>query len=159
MDLVAGYAASNASTAYGWKDIPIHTESCVCYVEMRNIKSEAAKMAEQDDVKTCGICSEPFKNGDVAVQAARWCLTGVSSGFADVWALSQGAPAGVPSEIIERLAVGSNEAPLLREEKFWAHPVCLFSIAREAEGPASRVAAMPPEPPDEGDEAEKRKPK
>jgi hypothetical protein len=45
-------------------------------------------------------------------------------------------------------------------EKFWAHPVCLFSLTREAEGPASRVAAMPPEPPDDGDEAlpEKRKP-
>jgi hypothetical protein len=88
-------------------------------------------MAEQDDAKTCGICSEPFNNGDVAVQAARW--VGVS--FAPI-------------------------APVIRE-KFWAHPVCLFSIAREAEGPASRVAAMPPEPPDDGDEAlpEKRKPK
>ena len=32
-----------------------------------------AKMAEQEQaVPTCGICSEPFKNGDVAVQAARW---------------------------------------------------------------------------------------
>jgi hypothetical protein len=85
-------------------------------------------MAEQDDVATCGICSEPFKNGEVAVQAARW----------------------------GKFFVG----PYIRE-KFWAHPVCLFSIAREAEGPASRVAAMPPEPPDDGDEAlsEKRKPK
>jgi hypothetical protein len=92
------------------------------------VKSEAVKMAEQDDVTTCGICSEPFKNGEVAVQAARW---------------------GNPF-------IG----PYIRE-KFWAHPVCLFSIAREAEGPASRVAAMPPEPPDDGDEAlpEKRKPK
>jgi hypothetical protein len=51
-------------------------------------------------------------------------------------------------------------APHVRE-KFWAHPVCLFSIAREAEGPASTVAAVPPEPPNDGDETlpEKRKPK
>ena len=85
-------------------------------------------MAEQDDEKACGICSEPFKNGELAVQAAQWFVGPFSS---DV---------GV---------------------KFWAHPVCLFSLAREAEGPASRVAAMPPEPPDDGDEAlrEKRKPK
>jgi hypothetical protein len=67
-------------------------------------------MAELDDVKTCGVCSEPFKNGDVAVQAARW----------------RGNP-------FCRHHVG---------EKFWAHPVCLFSIGRETEGPASRVAAM-----------------
>jgi hypothetical protein len=93
---------------------------------------KAAELAEQDDVTSCGICSEPFKNGDVAVQAARWVNPLL------------GAP-------------GTG----LISEKFWAHPVCLFSIAREAEGPASRVAAMPPEPPDDGDEAlpEKRKPK
>jgi hypothetical protein len=101
-------------------------------------------MAEQDDVTTCGICSEPFKNGEVAVQAARWAGAVVP-------------PAGplMPRYIIDRL-----HTPLVCE-KFWAHPVCLFSIAREAEGPASRVAAMPPEPPDNGDEAlpEKRKPK
>ena len=99
------------------------------------IKTELAKPAEQDDVRpTCGICSEPFKNGDVAVQAARWD--------------------NVPNP-------GYGPALRLREEKFWAHPVCLFSIAREAEGPASRVAGMPPEPPGDGDEAlrEKRKPK
>jgi hypothetical protein len=38
--------------------------------------------------------------------------------------------------------------------------VCLFSIAREAEGPASTVVAVPPEPPDDGGEAlpKKRKP-
>jgi hypothetical protein len=91
-------------------------------------------MAEQDDVTTCGICSEPFKNGDVAVQAARWGLR--------------------PTP--QRPYMGNHI-----REKFWAHPVCLFSIAREAEGPASRVAAMPPEPPGDGDEAlpEKRKPK
>jgi hypothetical protein len=82
---------------------------------------------------TCGICSEPIKEGEVAVQGARW------------WGLVK----------------AGYGAPLFREEKFWAHPMCLFSIAREAEGPASRVAAMPPEPPDDGDEAlpEKRKPK
>jgi hypothetical protein len=95
------------------------------------IKTDAAKMAEHDDVTTCGICFEPFKDGDVAVQAARWV-------------------GGVPLM-----------APQFVREKFWAHPVCLFSLAREAEGPASRVAAMPPEPPDDGEEAlpEKRKPK
>jgi hypothetical protein len=100
---------------------------------METSKSEAAKMAEQDDVATCGICSEPFKNGEVAVEAARWGVLG-------------------PGHPIN--------APFVRE-KFWAHPVCLFSIAREAEGPASHVAAMPPEPPDDGDEAlpKKRKPK
>jgi hypothetical protein len=100
---------------------------------MGNIKSEAAKMAERDVAKTCGICSEPFNDGDVAVQAARW--------------------AG--------LVRADYGAPLLREQKFWAHPMCLFSIARETEGPASRVAAMPPEPPDDGDVAlpDKRKPK
>jgi hypothetical protein len=39
--------------------------------------------------------------------------------------------------------------------------ICGLLIAREEEGPASRVAATPPEPPDDGDEAlpEKRKPK
>jgi hypothetical protein len=96
-------------------------------------------MAEQDDLKTCGICSEPFKNGDVAVQAAR-CRPDIE--LSTNWL-----------EKAQRVAEV--------REKFWAHPVCLFSIAREAEGPASRVAAMPPEPPDEGDEAlsEKRKPK
>jgi hypothetical protein len=95
------------------------------------IKTEAAKMAEQDDVTTCGICFEPFKNGDVAVQAARWGNV-VNPGY------------GPPL--------------MLREERFWAHPVCLFSIAREAEGPASTVVAVPPEPPDEA-LPEKRKPK
>jgi hypothetical protein len=105
---------------------------------MGNTKTEAprivpakptAEMAERDDVTTCGICSEPFRNGDVAVQAARWA----GNAF-----------------------VGPHVSA-----KFWAHPVCLFSIARETEGPASRVAAMPPEPPDDGDEAspDKRKPK
>jgi hypothetical protein len=31
-------------------------------------------MTEQqdDDAKTCGICSEPFKDGDIAVQAAQY---------------------------------------------------------------------------------------
>jgi hypothetical protein len=73
-------------------------------------------MAEhKQDVPTCGICSEPFNNGDVAVQAARW----------------------------NGLVMGGYGPPLLREEKFWAHPMCLFSIARETEGPESRVAAMP----------------
>jgi hypothetical protein len=112
-------------------------------------------MAEQDDVTTCGICFEPFKHGDIAVQAARW-------GGASFMPI---VPKGAPKEIIDRLNVATVQALLVYEkfdyEKFWAHPVCLFSIAREAEGPASRVAAMPPEPPDDGGEAlpEKRKPK
>jgi hypothetical protein len=94
-------------------------------------------MAEQDGMRTCGICSEPFKNGEVAVQAARW------SGLVRV-----------PGQL-------TTYGDRYSREKFWAHPVCLFSIAREAEGPASRVAAMPPEPPDDRNEAlpEKRKPK
>jgi hypothetical protein len=96
---------------------------------MDNIKTTLAKPAEQDDVTTCGICSEPFKNGEVAVQAARWCNPLL------------GAPGTGPIS-----------------EKFWAHPMCLFSISWEAEGPASHVAAMPPEPPDE-ELREKRKPK
>jgi len=77
-------------------------------------------MAEQDDVTTCGICSEPLKNGDVAVLAARWRNPFVG-----------------PQELSAKLGVSAVR------EKFWAHPVCLFSIARDAEGPASRVAAMP----------------
>jgi hypothetical protein len=88
-------------------------------------------MAEQDDVTTCGICFEPFKDGELAVQVARWGSL-VRAGYGP---------------------------PLSREvEKFWAHPVCLFSIAREAEGPASTVVAVPPEPPDEA-LPEKRKSK
>ena len=100
-------------------------------------------MTEQNDptirhvkIPTCGICSEPFKDGDVAVEAAR------CSENRFTW----------PPGIAPTAHIG---------EKFWAHPVCLFSIAREAEGPASRVAAIPPEPPDDGGEAlpEKRTPK
>jgi hypothetical protein len=105
-------------------------------------------MAEQDDVTTCGICSEPFKNGEVAVQAARWFV---------------GPHRELNPCLLEEVRERLSTEPAMSDvrEKFWAHPVCLFSIAREAEGPASRVAAMPPEPPDDGDEAlpEKRKPK
>jgi hypothetical protein len=94
-------------------------------------------MAMQDT--TCGICSEPFKNGEVAVQAARWRNPFV----------------GPHGELSTKHAAEDVR------EKFWAHPVCLFSIAREAEGPASTVVTVPPEPPDEGGEAlpAKRKPK
>jgi hypothetical protein len=121
----------------------------LCYRESEHgeaSNSEVAKMAEQDDVTTCGICSEPFKNGDVAVQAAR-CRPDIE------------LPTNFTAEIIEKLEKAQRVAQI--RERFWAHPVCLFSLAREAEGPASRVAAMPPEPPDDGDEAlsEKRKPK
>jgi hypothetical protein len=97
-------------------------------------------MAEHEqDLPTCGICFEPFRNGEFAVQVARW-----------------GNPfVGPHMELSTKHAVSDVR------EKFWAHPVCLFSIAREAEGPASTVAATPPEPTDDGDEAlpPKRKPK
>jgi hypothetical protein len=76
---------------------------------MGNINSEVAKVAEQDDVTTCGICSEPFKDSDVAVQVARW-----------------DSPFPLPSL-----------RPHIRE-KFWAHPVCVFSIAKETQGPADK---------------------
>jgi hypothetical protein len=69
---------------------------------MGNIKSEVAKMAEQDDATRCGICGEPFKDGEVAVQAMR------------------------PFFSRERWA-----------EKFWAHPVCVFTVAREEEATPS----------------------
>lgn len=130
--MARGPAASNTvATAHGWKDTPIHTESCVCYEKSEKHQSlRRSAMAEQDDVTACGICSEPFRNGDVAVQAARW----------------------------RDLVMAGYGAPLLREKKFWAHPMYLFSIAREAEGPASTVGAVPPELPDEA-LPEKRKPK
>jgi hypothetical protein len=65
--------------------------------------AEVVQMTEQQDgdAKTCGICSEPFKDGEVAVQAARY----------RVW-----------NRYAEGLA-----------GKFWAHPVCVFSVAREVE--------------------------
>jgi hypothetical protein len=56
-------------------------------------------MAERDDVKTCGICSEPFKNGEVAIQAARWGNV-VNPGYGPTF--------------------------MKRKEKFWAHPVFFF---------------------------------
>jgi hypothetical protein len=76
---------------------------------MGNIKSEGGQVADQDDVTTCGICSEPFKDGDVAVHVARW---------------------GSPLPL-------SSLRPDVRE-KFWAHPVCVFSIAKETQGPAEK---------------------
>jgi hypothetical protein len=77
---------------------------------MGNIKSEVAKMAEQDDATRCGICGEPFKEGEVAVQAAR-CQVG----------------AGLFRPNKQRIVAE------VRAEKFWAHPVCVFSVAREDE--------------------------
>ena len=69
------------------------------------IKTTLAKPAKQDDVTTCGICSEPFKDGELAVQVARWGSL-VKAGYGP---------------------------PLSRVlEKFWAHPMCLFSISRQA---------------------------
>jgi hypothetical protein len=65
-------------------------------------------MTEHDDARMCGICSEPFKDGEVAVQAARWFL--------------------------------SNKTPahLRRAEKFWAHAVCVFGVAKETEEPSEK---------------------
>jgi hypothetical protein len=58
-------------------------------------------MPELEDVTMCGICSEPFKHGEVAVQAARWWTSNA-----------------VPVH-------------LRRVEKLWAHAVCVFAFARE----------------------------
>jgi hypothetical protein len=62
-------------------------------------------MTEQQDdgAKTCGICSEPFKDGEVAVQAVR------------------------------RWVSNKTPAHLRRVDKFWAHPVCVFTFARATE--------------------------
>jgi len=79
-------------------------------------KQKAVKMTEHDVAEMCGICSEPFKDGEVAVQAARW------------WT--------------------SNKTPAhLREaEKFWAHAVCVFTVATETEGASeTRIPRLPPE--------------
>jgi hypothetical protein len=81
-----------------------------------------------DDVTTCGICAEPFKNGRTSSPSRPMGSTSV----------------GPHMELSTKHAVSD----VL--EKFWPHPMCLFSIAREAEGPASTVVAVPPEPPDEG---------
>jgi hypothetical protein len=63
-------------------------------------------MTEQqdDDAKTCGICSEPFKDREVAVRAAQY----------------------------QRIFAG------LRADKFWAHPACVFTVAREEEAAPSK---------------------
>jgi hypothetical protein len=60
--------------------------------------------------KTCGICSEPFKDGEIAVQAAQY----------EMW---KGQP--ILGEQIRAV------------KKFWAHPVCLFAVAREEEAAPS----------------------
>jgi hypothetical protein len=79
--------------------------SCIPAKWRFNMTEQEFNMTEQDDAKMCGICSEPFKDGEVAVQAVRW------------W--------------------GSDKTPahLRRVEKFWAHAVCVFNVARETEGP------------------------
>lgn len=48
-------------------------------------------------MQNCGVCSEPFKDGEVVVQAARY----------QMWNKRR-----IDAE--------------LRAEKFWAHPVCVF---------------------------------
>jgi hypothetical protein len=56
---------------HGWKDSAIRPEGNPCAMA-RSSKgniTEAAEMAEQDDVTTCGICSEPSRNGERAVQS------------------------------------------------------------------------------------------
>jgi hypothetical protein len=81
---------------------------------MGNIKSEVAIMAEHDDVSRCGICSEPFKDGEVAVQTVRW------------------------ERALKSLAARATEfEPGLQADKFWAHPVCVFAIANEEEAAPS----------------------
>jgi hypothetical protein len=69
----------------------------------------------------CGICGKPFKDSEVVVQAARY-----------------------PSPISYRRPMfgAALRLEILRaereENKFWAHPACVFTIARETEGPAER---------------------
>jgi hypothetical protein len=67
------------------------------------IKSDVAKIADQDDATRCRICGEPFKDGEVAIQAMR------------------------PFFSRERWA-----------EKFWAHAVCVFTVAK-AGGPSEKL--------------------
>jgi hypothetical protein len=69
---------------------------------MQKILSQKLAEQQDDDATRCGICGEPFKDGEVAVQAMR------------------------PFFSRERWA-----------EKFWAHPVCVFSVAREEEAAPS----------------------
>jgi hypothetical protein len=79
---------------------------------------KASDMTEHDDAKMCGICSEPFKDGEVAVQAARWWTSNTTP-----------AP-----------------AHLRQVEKFWAHAVCVFTVARETGGASeTRIPRLPPE--------------
>jgi hypothetical protein len=79
-------------------------------------------MTEQDDPTRCGICGEPFKEGEVAIQAMRPLFrTHVQSYLGG-----------------ER--VGEIRTPDLKRgpEKFWAHAVCVFTVARETEGPSEK---------------------
>jgi hypothetical protein len=76
---------------------------------------KAVKMTEHDDAEMCGICSQPFKDGEVAVQATR------------------------------RWTSNKTPAHLRRVEKFWAHAVCVFTVTRETEGaPETRIPRLPP---------------
>src|SRR5262249_21114924 len=80
--------------------------ACYCHVS-RLFSAKAAKMSERDAMM-CGICSEPFKDGEVAIQAIR------------------------------RWTSDNTPAHLHGVEKFWAHAVCVFSGARETEGPSEK---------------------
>jgi hypothetical protein len=72
-------------------------------------------MTDQDDVTRCGICGEPFKDGDIAVQTVRYPIY---------------------ARRLKRATDLRREEAV--ENSFWAHPVCVFTIAREEEGPAEK---------------------
>jgi hypothetical protein len=69
-------------------------------------------MTEQDDATRCGICGEPFKDGEIAIQAMRPLF----------------------STHVQRSLLGEKEKFEIRTmepEKFWAHAVCVFTVATE----------------------------
>jgi hypothetical protein len=69
-------------------------------------------MIRQETYEICGICGKPFMDGEVVVQAARY-----------------------PNPILYRRPTFGAvlRAEILRaereENKFWAHPACVFTIA------------------------------
>jgi len=74
---------------------------------MSQIEAPKAAKTTEHDITKGGICSEPFKEGEVAVQAARWRV--------------------LPPHLVP-----------LASEKFWAHAVCVFTVARETGGPSEK---------------------
>jgi hypothetical protein len=78
-----------------------------------------AKMTEQDDATRCGICGEPFKDGEIAVQAMRPLF----------------------STHVQRSLLGEKEKfeiRTMKPETFWAHAVCVFTVAGETEEPSEK---------------------